>query len=139
MSSFKILKEIEIRNLTDSRGTLNVAELQDIGNFETKRLYFISDVPVSHTRGAHAHKSLKQFFFSVSGKFTLTVTDGTYTESVELSPENKGYFLPCGYWRDLENFTSDAICVVLASEHYDADDYIHSYEEFVEWKKNESN
>ena len=137
MSSLKILKEIEIKNLTDDRGTLSVAEFQNIGNFETKRIYYISNVSETDTRGAHAHKRLNQVFFAVAGKFTLTVTDGTNTESVELSPDDKGYFLPSGYWRDLENFTSDAVCLVLASEHYDESDYIRSYDEFLEWIKSE--
>jgi hypothetical protein len=137
MSSLKILKEIEIKNLTDNRGTLNVAEFKSIGNFETKRIYYIANVPQHEGRGAHAHKSLNQVFFAVSGKFTLTVTDGVFVDSVELSPQNKGYFLPCGYWRNLENFTGDSICVVLASAYYDESDYIHSFDEYLEWLRSE--
>lgn len=133
MSSLKILKEIEIMTLSDGRGTLNIAEFQGIGKFETKRIYYISNVPENEVRGAHAHKSLNQVFFAVSGKCTLTVTDGVVTDSVELSPQNKGYLLPFGYWRDLENFSDDAVCVVLASEHYDESDYIRSYDEYLEW------
>ena len=137
MSSLKILKEIEINSLNDISGTLNVAEFQSIGHFDTKRIYYISNVPENETRGAHAHKRLAQVFFAVAGKFTLTVTDGTNKESVELSPHNKGYFLPSGYWRDLEKFTNDAVCLVLASEHYDESDYIRSYDDYLEWTKNE--
>lgn len=137
MSSLKILKEIEIENLVDGSGTLHVAEFQSIGIFETKRIYYISNVPENETRGAHAHKRLNQVFFAVAGKFSLTVTDGSNKESVELSPDNKGYFLPSGYWRDLEKFTSDAVCLVLASEHYDESDYIRSYDDFLDWIKSE--
>jgi dTDP-4-dehydrorhamnose 3,5-epimerase-like enzyme len=137
MTSLKILKEIEIKNLIDGNGTLSVAEFQNIGKFETKRIYYISNVPENATRGAHAHKGLNQIFFAVAGKFILTVTDGKNKESVVLTPDNKGYFLPSGYWRDLEKFTSDAVCLVLASEHYDERDYIRSYDEFLEWIKSD--
>lgn len=137
MTHLKILKEIEISNFKDSRGNLNVAEFQSIGNFETKRIYFISNVSENHARGAHAHKTLNQVFFAVAGKLNLTVTDGTVSESVELNPEDKGYFLPSGYWRDLKNFSQDAVCVVLASEHYDESDYIRSYDQYLEWTKSE--
>ena len=135
--ALKILKQIELTNFMDSRGNLNVAEFRDIGKFKTKRIYFISDVPENETRGAHAHKSLNQVFFAVIGKFTLTVTDGKITESVEINPHDKGYFLPPGYWRDLNNFSSDAVCVVLASDHYDEGDYIRSFDEYLEWTKSE--
>ena len=137
MTALKILKEIEISNFVDSRGNLHVAEFQRIGKFETKRIYFISNVPENDARGAHAHKSLNQVFFAVAGKFNLTVTDGKDSESVELNPKGKGYFLPSGYWRDLNNFSQDAVCVVLASEHYDESDYIRSYDQYLEWTKNE--
>ena len=137
MTALKILKEIEIANFIDSRGNLHVAEFQSIGKFETKRIYFISNVSENDARGAHAHKSLHQVFFAVAGKFILTVTDGTISESVELNPNDNGYFLPSGYWRDLNNFSQDAVCVVLASEHYDESDYIRSFEKYLEWTKSE--
>ena len=137
MTSLKVLKEIQIKSFLDNRGVLNVAEFQNISKFEIKRLYFISQVPKSETRGAHAHKSLNQIFFAVSGKFTLSVTDGTHSDSVELSPLDKGYFLPSGYWRELNSFTDDAVCVVLASEIYEESDYIRSFKEYLLWRRNE--
>ena len=135
MTPLKILKEIQVTNFLDSRGNLDVAEFQNIGEFETKRIYYISRVPESDVRGAHAHKNLDQVFFAVAGKFNMTVTDGFITETVQLIAHEMGYFLPAGHWRDLKNFTNDAVCLVLASEHYDEKDYIHSYEEYLEWKK----
>jgi uncharacterized RmlC-like cupin family protein len=135
MTSLQILKEIQVTNFFDKRGNLDVAEFQNIGKFEAKRIYFISRVPENDKRGAHAHINLNQVFFAVAGKFNLTVTDGTITETVELKAHEMGYFLPAGYWRDLNNFTNNAVCIVLASEHYDENDYIRSYEEFLEWKK----
>ena len=137
MTPLKILKEIQVTNFLDSRGNLDVAEFQNIGEFETKRIYYISSVPENDVRGAHAHKNLDQVFFAVAGNLIMTVTDGTITETVELKAHKAGYFLPAGYWRDLNEFTNDAICLVLASEHYDESDYIRSFEEYLEWKKSE--
>jgi mannose-6-phosphate isomerase-like protein (cupin superfamily) len=137
MSALKILKEIRVANYLDDRGNLDVAEFQSVGKFETKRIYYISGVPENDARGAHAHKNLDQVFFAVAGNFKMTVTDGSITETVDLKAHETGYFLPAGYWRDLKNFTIDAVCLVLASEHYDENDYIRSYEEYLEWKKSE--
>lgn len=137
MTALKILKEIQVANYLDDRGNLDVAEFQSIGKFETKRIYYISGVPGNDARGAHAHKNLDQVFFAVAGNFNMTVTDGSITETVDLKAHETGYYLPAGYWRDLKNFTNDAVCLVLASEHYDENDYIRSYEEYLEWKKSE--
>jgi mannose-6-phosphate isomerase-like protein (cupin superfamily) len=137
MSALKILKEIQVINFLDSRGNLDVAEFQSIEKFETKRIYYISHVLENGARGAHAHKNLDQVFFSVAGNFKMTVTDGLTTETVELRAHDVGYFLPAGHWRVLTNFTSAAVCFVLASAHYDENDYIRSFEEFLEWKKSE--
>jgi mannose-6-phosphate isomerase-like protein (cupin superfamily) len=137
MAELKILKEIQVANYLDNRGNLDVAEFQSIGKFETKRIYYISGVSESDARGAHAHKNLDQVFFAVAGNLSMTVTDGSITETVDLKAHEMGYYLPAGYWRDLKNFTNDAVCLVLASEHYDENDYIRSYEEYLEWKKSE--
>jgi mannose-6-phosphate isomerase-like protein (cupin superfamily) len=137
MTPLKILKEIQVANYLDSRGNLDVAEFLSIGKFETKRIYYISGVPENDARGAHAHKHLNQVFFAVAGNLSMTVTDGSITETVDLRAHQMGYFLPGGYWRDLKNFTNDAVCLVLASEHYDENDYIRSFEEYLEWIKSE--
>ena len=137
MGTLEILKEIHVTTTLDNRGNLDVAEFQNIGKFETKRIYYISNVSENVARGAHAHKNLNQVFFAVAGSFSLKVTDGFNTETVELKAHKMGYYLPAGHWRDLDNFTSDAVCLVLASEYYDENDYIRSYEEFLEWKKSE--
>jgi mannose-6-phosphate isomerase-like protein (cupin superfamily) len=137
MTTLKILQEIQVTTSADARGILDIAEFQGFGKFETKRVYYISNVPDGNTRGAHAHKQLNQVFFALSGNFDMTVTDGLVTETVELKAHGSGYFLPAGYWRDLRNFSSNAICLVLASEHYDENDYIRSFEEYLECKKGE--
>lgn len=137
MSIFRILTPVEVENFKDSRGSLSISNLPNFEKFETKRIYYISDVPPNTMRGAHAHKNLKQIFFALRGKFNLRVSDGVITEEVELSASGSGYFLSEGYWRELTNFSTDAVCLVVASEHYDEHDYIYSYEEFLEWKKSE--
>jgi len=136
MTTLKILQEIQLTSKADARGILDIAEFQGFGKFETSRVYYISNVPESSTRGAHAHKRLNQVFFALSGNFEMTVTDGLVTETVELKAHENGYFLPAGYWRELKNFTSDAICLVLASEHYDENDYIHLYDDYLDWRRN---
>ena len=137
MTTSKILREIQVINLGDSRGTIDIAEFDITGTFETKRIYYISNVPKDSARGAHAHKKLNQIFFALAGSLSITVTDGMDTETAELKAHQKGYFLPAGYWRDLSNFSTDAVCLVLASQHYDETDYIRSYSEYLEWKKDE--
>ena len=134
--NLKILKEIKTINFQDTRGLLSVSELNLEEEFPIKRLYYIKDVPANFNRGFHAHKNLKQIFYSVSGNFTLEVTDGDIYESVTLSPQSSGYFLPSGFWRELKDFTEDAICVVLASEKYLESDYIKDFKEYLDWKKN---
>jgi hypothetical protein len=135
MTFRKILQEIQVVNFKDERGILDVAEFQSIVNFETQRIYYISNVPESSERGSHAHKELKQVFFALVGNFKLTVTDGLVTETVDLVAHGSGYFLPAGYWRDLTDFSNDAVCLVLASNYYDEKDYISSFAEYLEWKQ----
>ncbi len=137
MKSQSILKPVHVSHLIDQRGTLDIAELEIEDQFVTKRIYCISGVPKNHSRGAHAHKSLKQIFFAVAGSLELTVTDGATTETVELVAHKEGFFLPAGYWRDLNNFSDDAVCLVLASEHFSEADYIRSYDEYLRWRTNE--
>jgi mannose-6-phosphate isomerase-like protein (cupin superfamily) len=105
-------------------------------NFYLRRLYYIYDVPSNSYRGFHAHKKLKQIFICLQGSFHLKVTDGTYTDSVDLIPHD-AYYLPSGYWRELSNFTPRTICLVLATEHYEKSDYIYDFKEFLKWKSNE--
>ena len=137
MTILRILQEIQVNSLRDTRGNLDIAEFYNVANFETKRIYYISNVPKGNSRGSHAHKELNQIFFALAGSLTMTVTDGLTTETVELTAHNKGYFLPAGYWRDLKNFSTDAVCLVLASEHFNENDYIHSFAEYLEWRKSE--
>jgi|688.fasta_scaffold974807_2 dTDP-4-dehydrorhamnose 3,5-epimerase-like enzyme len=135
MPSNSILSRIVISTKQDERGILSICEFPEEKLFPIKRLYYIFGVPRNESRGMHAHKSLRQIFLAVSGSFTLEVTDGEKVESVEITSGRSGYLLPNGYWRELKNFSEDAMCLVLASEHYDPSDYIHNKNEYLEWRK----
>jgi uncharacterized RmlC-like cupin family protein len=134
-----VLKKIQVTTQNDVRGILDVANFVPNDFFVTQRIYALSKIPSNQSRGKHAHKKLKQAFFALSGSFQLKISDGVNWECVEVISQSDGYYLPNGYWRELENFTSDAICLVLASEPYDESDYIYTMSEYLTWKKqNES-
>ena len=103
--------------------------------FETKRIYYLYDVPGGVDRGGHAHKDLKQILVAVSGSFDIILDDGVRKKTVSLNRPFIGLLLAPGIWRELTNFTSGAICLVLASHKYDEKDYIRYKEEFLTWKK----
>jgi hypothetical protein len=129
------LSKADIDYKTDTRGDIGIFEIPKKEYFHIKRIYYITKVPRNKYRGSHAHKSLHQVFFSLSGSFKLEVTDGVLRDEVQLIESGSGYYLPAGYWRELSDFTDGAVCLVLASDHYDVDDYIYDYEEFREWRK----
>lgn len=139
MDSLNFLYPIESTSFNELRGDLSAIEIPDSLSFQTKRIYYISNVPSDSIRGAHAHKELKQIFFALLGNFTLKVTDGNKTDTVKVASQSDGYFLPSGFWRELTDFSNDAICLVLASEHFDEKDYLIDISEYLAWKNsNES-
>jgi hypothetical protein len=102
--------------------------------FDVNRVYYLYDVPGGEDRGGHAHKELQQLIVAVSGSFDITVDDGRTKKTVSLNRPYYGLHVIPGIWRDLTNFSSGAICLVLASHKYDADDYIRDYKEFMQIK-----
>lgn len=104
--------------------------------FDIKRIYYLYDVPGGNSRGGHAHKDLYQIMIALSGSFRVTVDDGNIKRSFDLFQPYQGLLIPPGLWRDLDHFSSGSICMVLASEIYNENDYFRDYEEFVTWKKN---
>lgn len=102
--------------------------------FDIKRIYYLYDVPGGNSRGGHAHKDLHQIMIALSGSFTVTLDDGNLKRSFLLNQPYQGLLIPPGLWRDLDNFSSGSICMVLASELYDEEDYFRDYEKFIEWK-----
>ena len=102
--------------------------------FAVKRIYYLYDVPGGNSRGSHAHKELYQIMIALSGSFTVTLDDGKLKRSFMLNQPYQGLLIPPGLWRDLEDFSSGSICMVLASETYSEDDYFRNYENFKAWK-----
>lgn len=113
----------------DGRGNLSIIE-KDILPYDIKRVYYLYDVPSDGTRGGHAHKELQQFLIALSGSFDVVLDDGETRRSITLNRPNKGLLIPCGVWRELENFSAGAVCLSLVSAEYDEDDYIRDYKLF---------
>ncbi len=99
--------------------------------FDVSRVYYLYDVPGGETRGAHAHKQLEQVIIAASGSFDVTIDDGKNKKTVQLNRPNFGLHIKPYMWRDLSNFSSGAICLVLASRLYEAEDYLRDYDEFL--------
>ncbi|QCE41867.1 sugar 3,4-ketoisomerase [Psychroserpens sp. NJDZ02] len=121
---------IEIPKVHDERGVLAVIE-KEVIPFDIKRVYYLYDIPSDAYRGGHAHKKLRQFLVPLSGSFDVILKDGNDTKIVTLNKPNKGLLIVPGIWRELENFSSGAVCLVLASEVYDEADYIRDYKDFI--------
>ena len=124
---------IELPRVSDPRGNLTFAEEQQLVPFDIKRAYWVYDVPAGERRGGHAHKRLQQLVIAVNGSFTVTLDNGYERRSVLLNHPWQGLVIDVNTWRTLDDFSSGAVCLVLASEHYDEDDYIYDYEEFLKY------
>lgn len=121
---------------SDRRGNLTVIENGRSFPFDVKRVYYLYDVPGGESRGSHAHRDLEQLIVAASGSFNVTLNDGTYKRTFFLNRPYQGLYVKPGMWRDLEDFSSGAVCMVLASDVYRADDYIRSYDDFLEFRRN---
>lgn len=122
---------------SDRKGNLTV-----VGNgidvpFDVKRVYYLYDVPGGESRGGHAHKALFQLIVAVSGSFSVTLDDGTGKKTFPLNRPYQGLLVVPGIWRTLDDFSSGAVCLVLASEKYSEGDYIRDYEWFLKYKEYE--
>ena len=139
MSLLNKIKVVNFNKVTDARGNLTAIESGRDISFEIKRVYYIYDVPGGESRGAHAHKALEQVLVAISGSFTVNVDDGKEKKSFELNRAYYGLYIPGMIWRNMDNFSTGAICLVLASDYYQESDYIRNYDEFImECGKNES-
>ena len=127
------IKLIDLPKITDPRGNLTVAEQMKNVPFEIKRAYWVYDVPAGECRGGHAHKRLKQFVVALSGSFHVTLDNGYERKTVLLNHPYQGLLIDVNTWRTLDDFSSGAVCLVLASEYYDEDDYIYDYDEFLSY------
>lgn len=122
------------RHHSDRKGNLTVVENGRTLPFDVKRAYYLYDVPGGESRGAHAHRKLEQLIIAVSGSFKVTLDDGNCKRTFFLNRPYQGLYVKPGMWRDLDDFSSGAVCMVLASDVYDADDYIRSYDDFIKYR-----
>jgi dTDP-4-dehydrorhamnose 3,5-epimerase-like enzyme len=122
---------VELPRVNDPRGNLTMIEGEQHVPFDIKRVYYLYDVPGGESRGGHAHRDLQQFIIAASGSFDVVVDDGVHRERFFLNRSYYGLYVPRLVWRELDNFSSGSVCLVLASEHYDEADYYRDYGEFV--------
>lgn len=120
---------------SDDKGNITVVENCKTVPFNVKRVYYLYDVPGGGSRGSHAHKELQQLIVAASGSFDVTLDDGNVKRTFTLNRPYQGLLVVPGIWRDLNNFSAGSVCLVLASEKYDENDYIRHYEEFINYKK----
>ncbi|MFX1392817.1 MAG: FdtA/QdtA family cupin domain-containing protein [Promethearchaeota archaeon] len=132
-STLEDCKIINLPKIYDARGNLTFIENNRHIPFNIKRVFYLYDVPGGETRAGHALKTL-QFIIAVSGSFDVVLDDGTNRKTFPLNRSYYGLFLPAYIWRELKNFSSGSVCLVLASEFYGEDDYIRDYEIFKKIK-----
>ncbi len=124
-------KKIELPKISDPRGNLTFIESGRHVPFEIKRVYYLYDVPGGATRAGHSHKSLEQFMIAMSGSFDVELDDGRARKKYHLNRSNYGLYIPRMIWRQIDNFSSGSVCMVLASELFDERDYYRDYQEFL--------
>ncbi|HYU98763.1 MAG TPA: FdtA/QdtA family cupin domain-containing protein [Pyrinomonadaceae bacterium] len=124
-------KIIQLPVIHDPRGNLTFIESENHIPFEIRRVYYLYDVPGGATRAGHGHKVLQQLMIAMSGSFDVELDDGTEKKKYHLNRSSYGLYIPQMIWRDIDNFSSGSVCMVLASEHFQESDYYRDYEEFV--------
>lgn len=129
------VKLIELPKILDRRGNLTFIEGNNHVPFEIKRTYWIYDVPGGETRGGHAFIEQQEFIVALSGSFDVVVDDGKKKKTFQLNRSYYGLFIPNGLWRHMENFSTNSLSMVLASNDYNENDYIRNYDEFKKIRK----
>jgi WxcM-like, C-terminal len=122
---------VELPRIADPRGNLTPIEAGAQVPFAIERVYYLYDVPGGEARGGHAHRAFEEFIIAASGSFDVVVDDGVHAERFFLNRSYYGLYLPPMVWRELDNFSSGSVCLVLASARYDEADYIRDYDEFA--------
>jgi len=134
--SIKDCRLIDLPKIADPRGNLTFIEGLNHIPFDIKRVYYLYDVPGGATRAGHAHKGLEQLFIAMSGSFDVILDDGYEKKRIHLNRSYYGLYVCPMIWREIDNFSSGSVCLVLASDRYDESDYYRSYEDFLKAVKN---
>lgn len=123
---------IDLPKISDPRGNLTFVEGNQHVPFDVARVYYLYDVPGGAERGGHAHKDLQQLIIAISGSFDVILDDGQQKKRLQLNRSYTGLYVPRMIWRELDNFSSGAVCLVLASNRYTESDYYRNYDDFLE-------
>jgi len=132
MSPLEKVRIIDLPKIQDHRGNLTFVEGGGHIPFDIKRVYYLYDVPGGSERGGHAHKNLQQLIIAMSGSFDVVLVDGKDKKRFQLNRSYYGLYVPTMLWRELDNFSSGAVCLVLASNMYDENDYYRDYNEYIQ-------
>lgn len=133
--SIKDVKKIELPKFADPRGNLSFVEQEEHIPFVIRRTYWLYDVPGGECRGGHAYKENQEFIVALSGSFDVVLDDGTEKKAFTLNRSYYGLYVPKGLWREMENFSTNSLAMILSSTDYDADDYVRDYNEFLALKR----
>jgi len=131
--SIQHCKILSVPKIEDPRGNLSVIE-NDVIPFEMKRVYYLYDVPSGAERGGHSHKEQQEFLVALSGSFDVILNDGQHEKVVSLNKPFEGLLITNGIWRELKNFSSGAVCLVIASAVFVEEDYIRVFQDFLKSK-----
>ena len=126
---------IQLPEFTDPRGNLSFLENCNQIPFIIQRCYWIYDVPGGETRGGHAFKENEEFIIALSGSFDVVLTDGIQKQTYTLNRSYYGLYIPKGWWRELENFSTNSFCLILSSTLYSTEDYIYNYDDYIKLKQ----
>lgn len=135
MYSVSDCKIVDLSKVHNDAGNITVLENNISIPFEIKRIYYLYDVPMGSDRGGHGHYKLEQFIIAASGSFTFVLDDGKNKKEVFLNDPSKALYIKPGIWREIKDFSSGSICMVLASQTYSEKDYLRDYAEFLNFKK----
>ena len=124
---------IELPRLKNRAGNITVVNNNDNIPFEVKRVFYIYDIPGGEDRGAHSHKNCHQFLVAVSGSFEVEMNDGTNKRTITLNRPYYGLYIPNGLWREMNNFSTNSLALVLSSTEFSEDDYIRDYAAFLKY------
>lgn len=134
MPTLNDVKIIELPKILDKRGNLSFVEQYHHLPFEIKRSYWIYDVPGGESRGGHAYRENKEFIIALSGSFDVIVDNGKERKTYSLNRSYYGLYIPNGTWREMENFSTNSLALILSSTVYDPSDYVFDYEQFKSMK-----